>query len=552
MMETKKQCPYCGKEIQSVAKKCRFCGKWLITMPEKSVETENSTPTHYQRKVREDNIFGKEREYKREYSRLYEQYNGDIPYDVLMGLKEKRIALGLKVDDVDRIINKVKDSSYGIRIKNSESNSDIKIDTSGLKKEAEMLGPQYVDLIDQLDEFETFVYNVSEMSAQVSEKCQTVYKNISDIGNTITKYGFSQIKKQKSGSFAVTGVGVAISAAAEIYKSYKNYQIKKEEEAQLRILLEKKQEYANMNLEPVTKQLNNAEGRSKKITLLYQQALHKEINWENPTRYKELKMFEIAFWLQMKQIYLVQVLQFLLCEMQAWLNGEQESNAEKPSFNNILDKEIISWGKDILGDKYDQDEWRGYLEYVMTAPQKTYRASICMLFCSPYLLRNYVGVSLLNIHSNNIIQEVAYAANEKLNLPISHEDRNALKPCHAINDMLAHNAYYQECQKIALERAVYPYSFGFTDFLVLCTLFFVYLIVTFFLSGVAYGLSGEDIIGAIIIYGILCYYPVWRLSKNIAHIMPCVRKNRNYLQDLLYDENIEEQKIAEKYNNIKL
>ena len=504
MMETTKQCPYCGKEIQSVAKKCKFCGKWLIQKSEKPIENETTVPTLYQRRVRE-------------------------------------------------VANNSKNPSLGIRIKNSENHNDIKIDTSGLKKEAEMLGPQYVDLIDQLDEFETFVYNVSEISAQLSEKCSAVYKNISDIGTAIAKYGFSQIKKKpNSGSLAVTGVGVAINLGAEIYKSYKNYQIKKEEEAQLRILLEKKQEYANMNLEPVTRQLNNAEGRSKKVSLLYQQTLHKEINWENSTRFKELKMFEIAFWLQMKQIYLVQVLQFLLCEMQAWLKGEQESNAEKPSFDKILDQEIISWGKDILGDKYNQDEWHGYLEYVMTTPQETYRASICMLFCSPYLLRNYVGVSLMNIHSRNIIQEVAYAANEKAELPISYTDREALKPSHAINDMLTHNAYYQECKKTALEKAVCPYSVGFTDFLVLCTLFYVYLIVMLFLTFIPYFASGENVIVTIIIYGVLCYLLSWKLSKKITKIMPCVRKNRNYLLDLIYNEDSEEQKIAKKYNNIKL
>ena len=25
----KKQCPYCGEEIQANAKKCRYCGEWL-------------------------------------------------------------------------------------------------------------------------------------------------------------------------------------------------------------------------------------------------------------------------------------------------------------------------------------------------------------------------------------------------------------------------------------------------------------------------------------------------------------------------------------------
>lgn len=28
-MKEIKRCPYCGKEILSIAKKCRYCGKWL-------------------------------------------------------------------------------------------------------------------------------------------------------------------------------------------------------------------------------------------------------------------------------------------------------------------------------------------------------------------------------------------------------------------------------------------------------------------------------------------------------------------------------------------
>ena len=28
-MEEIKKCPYCGKEIMSIAKKCRYCGRWV-------------------------------------------------------------------------------------------------------------------------------------------------------------------------------------------------------------------------------------------------------------------------------------------------------------------------------------------------------------------------------------------------------------------------------------------------------------------------------------------------------------------------------------------
>lgn len=505
-------------------------------------------------------IDGQKRKYRERYISYYNTYGEDIPYAIRLQLKEYRQSLGLTVADVDDVIEKLKNPTLEVRRIIESHAQDPSIEISVLKDEASILGEQYADLIEELSEFENYVQGVLEMTAQLSDRCKAVTKNLAEFGTTMAQMGFKRMKKQKSGGSAALGIGLAISAAAEIYDQYKKYQIQQQEERRLRTLLEKKQAYANASYDVTHRVLEQSQKTLERCNMLYASQAQNPIAWEDTLRDKKLKMFESAFFCRFKFQYLVELLEFTLQEMEAWLNGEQNSTAPYPSLKRLIDREIGVWAISLTGseDFYD-GEWTKYLQDLISTNKDKYYPIEYMLFMKPYFLRNYIGVALwktdpkeLSLYrATPLITRLAEDAKEMIGL-LGNKKQHI---CDHVKEMVVNNPYFKDCMQLLSSHLKTPANLGFFDVCVLAIMFFVFWLgMAFVLVAFSAAVQKTGDTGDMICFGVLglLYYFIYRRPEKYVNMMPCIRKNRNYFLSLETNLRNAERDIANKYNDIKL
>lgn len=500
--------------------------------------------------------------YKEEYLTYYNQYGEDIPYECLLHLKEYRQSLGLTTIDVDDVIDKVKNPGLEVRRIISDEDRGLTVDISAVKDDASMLGEQYADLIDNLAEFENYVQNVLEMTSQLSDRCKAVTKHLADFGTTLAKMGYKRMNKQKSGGATVLGAGLVVSALAEINDRYQKYKIQQQEERRLQTLLEKKQAYANASYDTMNRVFEQSQNTLRKYDELFTDQSANFVKWNDSLRDKKFKMFEFAFFCKMKFQYLVELLAFTLQEMEAWMNGYQNSDAPYPSLKSLIDDEICVWAMLLSGtDDFDENKWTEYLEKLITKNKNSYWPIEYMLLTKPYFLRNYVGVALWETdifvlyhhyyRATPVITALADEAREKMGMLKNKKQQI----CSNVRGMLGKNAYFNECKQMVASNIKSPAKFGFWDVCVLIIMFFVSWFATFCLMAVLAGIVEDGgnvgfIVSILIIVGLA--YLIYRKRKSILRLMPCIRKNNDYFITLDGRLRDKEEEIANKYNDIKL
>lgn len=283
------------------------------------------------------------------------------------------------------------------------------------------------------------------------------------------------------------------------------------------------------------------------------------IAWKDSSRDKKLKMFEIAFFCKIKRQYDIEVLNFVLQEMEAWMNGYQNSDAPYPSLKNLIDDEIHFWAALILKtENFDENKWIKYLENLITKNKDFYWPIEYMLLTKSYFLRNYVGVTLwetdperlCSLHRETpIITALAEEARDKIDM-LTHEKQQI---CSNVKEMLSTNAYFNECRQL-ISSNIKLTKFGFWDVCALAIMFFVFWIGTFVLMVIFMGMiEGGDIGFIVSILSILgLTYLLHRKREFFLRLMPCIRKNKKYFTKLDRNLRDKEKTIVNKYNNIKL
>lgn len=97
--------------------------------------------------------------------------------------------------------------------------------------------------------------------------------------------------------------------------------------------------------------------------------------------------------------YLRMVLAFVVSEMRAWKYGMDESDAELPDIDTIIEREIKNWPQRLIKGQNNvtMPQWDNFLLMYMRGEGNQENSGIpvpiLLLFNSPYLLRNYVGIT---------------------------------------------------------------------------------------------------------------------------------------------------------------
>lgn len=485
----------------------------------------------------------KEEKFRDEYLKYRQKYGArEFPDDIWLKLGDLRKSLGMSWKESDTIIRQA-DKLRTVRRARVAEKIEMRLDVSNLQNETSLAeNPVFADLINEISQYEAVVNEILEASAAVSEKCSELQNDMNQIGGSLAEYGIKVMSRSRKLGMATLGVGAAVVAGAYLYNAWKQFEMKQQVDRQMLDLLEKKKEMANAKYDALAELKDKLKTGRAKYEQLYQSEFDKEVEWESPLRDKMVKQFKMAFILVMKRRYLDAILDFVLCEMAAWKAGRQESNSLLPTWDSIIDLAICEWVPKLTRQDFNPEKWDAYLLDMISVERGKYPLPIYLLFMEPYFLRNYAGVTLLDLPngSEGLLQEI-----KDLTLDYVHAENEARqRVCKPIEEMLSHNAYYIDCKKFIPLYKVYPKHFGWSDV--------VSMMIYCGITGIIAYYIWKSTNGLLFAFLSLLFCCVWAfVAKAVSEGIPYINRYQQYLEQVREVQS-QELLLAKKYSDIKM
>lgn len=315
-------------------------------------------------------------------------------------------------------------------------------------------------LLDEMLEFEIIIDNLLMTTSQVSDKIGLLNNEFQEVSSELIKYG---LDSKKHGTKLILA-GAGLSIASELYFSYKQNRLKKKIALQRKELMLAKRSLAEEKLEFIESIMNRFTSKSDKFKKLYLKTFDKNIQVNSPTRNLEIETFKKSFFLYIKYLYVLAVSNFIIEEMKAWLNNKENSSAEQPTIESIIDIEISEWvPKLIKNGNFKSLKWDNFINDIIENEKDSYIPPIYLLFSDPFFLRNYIGVDLpgLNNVEDGYIKNIKYNIENKYTVNSGPEKQKIQNIANPIQEMLNFNDYYLDCKILANEyKQDSPQEFG--------------------------------------------------------------------------------------------
>ena len=345
------------------------------------------------------------------YLDYYEKRNGKITSEDEKELTKLQDSLGLNFSRCWELIEKAKKgkiSDEELEFASMQAKS-VGTETDDLQLSTVMLNEDdpYYALIKEIDQYEEFAIKVISDFSTVSERVSEIKSEVFNIADILANQGTKTFKK---GDKRVGGAMVAIAGIAELgaygWEKWQNYKSNQKLRKHLDELLAKKQEMANAKYNTIKQHKDRYSSELlPKFQKLYDREFMVSVSPDDNLLEKRIEMFKKSFVIIIKSKYLDQIMSFVLSEMRAWKQGEQDSDAMQPTIKEIVDREIKTWFRKLqLRESYK--DINQYLEVIIEKEQKSLPLPICFIFSEPYLFKTMLEISPENIKKNEFTERL--------------------------------------------------------------------------------------------------------------------------------------------------
>lgn len=342
------------------------------------------------------------------------------------------------------------------------------------------------DLMLLLIETKSVSDQFNELGSQIQSYSSSISKSSSELSKFIGKElkSYSKLTNNKKhaliGDLADTGsevvgniIGGTVELFGEIVKGVGRLWQKHKEKKIKKKILNKKQELAFEKFDVVEKQYDRICNYAEKIEELY---IKNDVIVSLNDKMLENKIciFRSVFHLYNKVIYLQRVLEYVLNEFSAWIDGEQSSWEEKPVIDEVIE-EFVNAAIDHLKENDSCTQKDTLIELCQLDTSQECYISDLIFFADPYVFAKYINC---NIGSSSNRASSALIKLWPINRYSNLDKKNGLFSTQigsGIKSVLELNNYFTDCKKlISLKKNMLPKYPNYNMFDILLDISFLY------------------------------------------------------------------------------
>ena len=488
-----------------------------------------------------------EKKYAARYLEAWNRYGNNLPNEEYDRLSLLRRQLGIRLARAQEVERDIIIEAAGGTTVPLRKTQLLKGDEASMRYDLATLSSPlttkpYDQILGEVAQYEATIDEILNEVSDVSEKMESIKKQLISVSGSLIKESIRLMRRKHNHSgksktgLIVSASGAALGLAAYVFQSYRQRIIEKKRSEKLDELLLKKKEIAEVRLETI-QQLRDSFKRTivPRMAQLYDKEFHEEVAIDDPIRQQKVDSFRRDFVLAVKTRYLEAILDYVVAEMQSWLESKQNSGLPRPDINKVIDEELMTWPARLEMTRDDGSDWDDMLSDFISQPRKAYPYPIYLMFSDPYMTRTYVGLDIQSVsNATEPLLQLEYKEEEKMvrlegtSIPMQH--------------ILEQNPYYRDCKRMLEDSHVpSPKGFGWRDALITG----LYVLALLSIAYLIWQTDGLLFTLLTIIYCIAVPFTVLPVTENL----PYVREEIKY-EEMLEAIKRREDIIAKKYNKI--